>query len=74
MHMTLIILLLNSIERLISNDYTLESPAHHKPHILYKVDKDFALSLQFSGQILSKVISIKRTLLYYKGSTMLWSQ
>ena len=35
---------------------------HHKADTLYKADKEFAPNLEFSGQILLKVISIKRTL------------
>ena len=35
---------------------------HHKTDTFYKTDKDFALILQFFGQILLLVISLKRTL------------
>ena len=35
---------------------------HTIKRTLYKADKDFAPNLKFSGQILLKVISIKRTL------------
>ena len=33
---------------------------HHKAYTLYKADKDFTPIFQFSGQTLSKVISIKQ--------------